>query len=69
MGCEVAKEIELEDPIENTAVALLRQAASKTNDATIDATTTTMTLAHSTVKEDLRNLAAGANPMALKRIM
>lgn len=68
-GVTIAKEIELEDPIENTAVALLRQAASKTNDAAGDGTTTATVLAHALVKQGLRNLAAGANPIALKRGM
>ncbi|MEM8806957.1 MAG: chaperonin GroEL, partial [Cyanobacteria bacterium P01_G01_bin.38] len=66
-GVTIAKEIELEDNIENTAVSLLRQAASKTNDAAGDGTTTATVLAHAIVKEGLRNVAAGANPIALKR--
>ncbi|MEM8806881.1 MAG: chaperonin GroEL [Cyanobacteria bacterium P01_G01_bin.38] len=66
-GVTIAKEIELEDHIENTGVALLRQAASKTNDAAGDGTTTATVLAHGIVKEGLRNVAAGANPVALKR--
>ena len=66
-GITIAKEIELEDHIENTAVSLLRQAASKTNDAAGDGTTTATVLAHSMVKEGLRNVAAGANPISLKR--
>ncbi len=66
-GVTIAKEIELEDHIENTAVSLLRQAASKTNDAAGDGTTTATVLAHAIVKEGLRNVAAGANPIALKR--
>ena len=63
----IAKEIELEDNIENTGVALIRQAASKTNDAAGDGTTTATVLAHAIVKEGLRNVAAGANAIALKR--
>jgi chaperonin GroEL len=66
-GITIAKEIELEDHIENTAVSLLRQAASKTNDAAGDGTTTATVLAHAMVKEGLRNVAAGANPISLKR--
>ncbi len=66
-GVTIAKEIELEDHIENTAVSLLRQAASKTNDAAGDGTTTATVLAHAIVKEGLRNVAAGANAIALKR--
>ncbi len=66
-GVTIAKEIELEDHIENTGVSLIRQAASKTNDAAGDGTTTATVLAHAMVKEGLRNVAAGANPIALKR--
>jgi chaperonin GroEL len=66
-GVTIAKEIELEDHIENTGVSLIRQAASKTNDAAGDGTTTATVLAHAIVKEGLRNVAAGANPIALKR--
>jgi chaperonin GroEL len=66
-GVTIAKEIELEDHIENTGVALIRQAASKTNDAAGDGTTTATVLAHAIVKEGLRNVAAGANAISLKR--
>ncbi|MEM9216493.1 MAG: chaperonin GroEL [Cyanobacteria bacterium P01_F01_bin.150] len=66
-GVTIAKEIELEDHIENTGVSLIRQAASKTNDAAGDGTTTATVLAHALVKEGLRNVAAGANAIALKR--
>ena len=66
-GVTIAKEIELEDNIENTGVSLIRQAASKTNDVAGDGTTTATVLAHAIVKEGLRNVAAGANPIALKR--
>ncbi|ABG53320.1 chaperonin GroEL [Trichodesmium erythraeum IMS101] len=66
-GVTIAKEIELEDHVENTGVSLIRQAASKTNDAAGDGTTTATVLAHAMVKEGLRNVAAGANPIALKR--
>jgi chaperonin GroEL len=66
-GVTIAKEIELEDHIENTGVSLIRQAASKTNDAAGDGTTTATVLAHAIVKEGLRNVAAGANAISLKR--
>jgi chaperonin GroEL len=66
-GVTIAKEIELEDHIENTGVSLIRQAASKTNDAAGDGTTTATVLAHAIVKEGLRNVAAGANAIQLKR--
>ncbi len=66
-GVTIAKEIELEDHVENTGVALIRQAASKTNDTAGDGTTTATVLAHSLVKEGLRNVAAGANAIELKR--
>ena len=68
-GVTIAKEIELEDHVENTGVALIRQAASRTNDAAGDGTTTATVLAHAMVKEGLRNVAAGANAIALKRGM
>ncbi len=66
-GVTIAKEIELEDHVENTGVALIRQAASKTNDAAGDGTTTATVLAHAMVKEGLRNVAAGTNAISLKR--
>lgn len=66
-GVTIAKEIELEDHIENTGVALIRQAASKTNDAAGDGTTTATVLAHAMVKAGLRNVAAGANAISLKK--
>ncbi|MBD2472850.1 chaperonin GroEL [Nostoc sp. FACHB-145] len=66
-GVTIAKEIELEDHVENTGVSLIRQAASKTNDAAGDGTTTATVLAHAIVKEGLRNVAAGANAIQLKR--
>jgi chaperonin GroEL len=66
-GVTIAKEIELEDNVENTGVALIRQAASKTNDAAGDGTTTATVIAHAMVKEGLRNVAAGANAISLKR--
>lgn len=66
-GITIAKEIELQDFIENTGVSLIRQAASKTNDITGDGTTTSTVLAHAMVKRGLCNIAAGANPVVLKR--
>ena len=66
-GVTIAKEIELEDHVENTGVSLIRQAASKTNDAAGDGTTTATVLAHAMVKAGLRNVAAGANAISLKR--
>ncbi len=66
-GVTIAKEIELEDHVENTGVALIRQAASRTNDSAGDGTTTATVLAHAIVKEGLRNVAAGANAISLKK--
>ena len=66
-GVTVAKEIELEDPFENMGAQLLKEAATKTNDIAGDGTTTSTVLAHAIVSEGLKTLAAGANPMLLKR--
>lgn len=66
-GVTVAKEIELEDPFENMGAQLLKEAATKTNDIAGDGTTTSTVLAHAIVTEGLKSLAAGANPMLLKR--
>ena len=66
-GVTVAKEIELEDPFENMGAQLLKEAATKTNDIAGDGTTTSTVLAHAIVNEGLKTLAAGANPMLLKR--
>ncbi len=66
-GVTVAKEIELEDPFENMGAQLLKEAATKTNDIAGDGTTTSTVLAHAMVTEGLKTLAAGANPMMLKR--
>jgi chaperonin GroEL len=66
-GVTVAKEIELEDPYENMGAQLLKEAATKTNDIAGDGTTTSTVLAHAIVTEGLKNLAAGFNPMLLKR--
>jgi len=66
-GVTVAKEIELSDPYENMGAQLLKEAATKTNDVAGDGTTTATVLAHSMVTEGLKMVAAGANPMLLKR--
>lgn len=66
-GVTVAKEIELEDPFENMGAQLLKEAATKTNDIAGDGTTTSTVLAFSIVTDGMKNLAAGANPMLLKR--
>lgn len=66
-GVTVAKEIELEDPFENMGAQLIKEAASKTNDVAGDGTTTATILAQAIVEEGLKNIAAGANPMILKK--
>lgn len=66
-GVSVAKEIELEDPIENLGAQMVKEVASKTNDIAGDGTTTATVLAQAIVREGLKNVAAGANPMDLKR--
>ncbi len=66
-GVTVAKEIELKDPFQNMGAQLLKEAATKTNDIAGDGTTTATVLAQAIVNEGLRNVAAGANPMLLKR--
>lgn len=66
-GVTVAKEIELEDPFENMGAQLLKEAATKTNDIAGDGTTTATVLAQAIVNEGLKNVAAGANPMLLKK--
>ncbi len=66
-GVTVAKEIELEDPYENMGAQLLKEAATKTNDIAGDGTTTATVLAQNITHEGLKNIAAGANPMLLKR--
>ena len=66
-GVTIAKEIELPEPFENMGAQLLKETASKTNDAAGDGTTTSVVLAQSIITEGFRNVAAGANPMALKR--
>ncbi|SOD85680.1 chaperonin GroEL [Streptomyces sp. Ag109_G2-15] len=66
-GVSIAKEIELEDPFEKIGAELVKEVAKKTDDVAGDGTTTATVLAQALVKEGLRNVAAGANPMALKR--
>src|SRR5450432_3377883 len=66
-GVTVAKEIELEDPIENMGAQMVKEVASKTADIAGDGTTTATVLAQSIISEGLKNVAAGANPMDLKR--
>jgi chaperonin GroEL len=68
-GVTIAKEIELEDPWENMGAQLAKEVATKTNDVAGDGTTTATVLARSMVKHGMRNVAAGANPMGLKRGM
>src|SRR6185369_6643099 len=66
-GVSIAKEIELEDPWEKIGAELVKEVAKKTDDVAGDGTTTATVLAQALVREGLRNVAAGANPMSLKR--
>ncbi len=66
-GVSIAREVELSDPFENMGAQLVKEVATKTNDIAGDGTTTATVLAQALVREGLRNVAAGANPMALKR--
>ncbi|HEY3688156.1 MAG TPA: TCP-1/cpn60 chaperonin family protein, partial [Streptosporangiaceae bacterium] len=66
-GVSIAKEIELEDPWEKIGAELVKEVAKKTDDVAGDGTTTATVLAQALVREGLRNVVAGANPMALKR--
>jgi chaperonin GroEL len=66
-GVTIAKDIELPDPFENMGVQLVKEAATKTNDACGDGTTTSTVLAHAIISEGFKNVAAGAEPIALKR--
>ena len=68
-GVTIAKEIELKDQFENMGAQLVREVATKTNDAAGDGTTTATVLAQALVTEGMKNVAAGANPMDLKRGM
>ncbi|MFN8785983.1 MAG: chaperonin GroEL, partial [Pseudanabaena sp.] len=66
-GVSIAKEIELEDPLENAGAQLIREVASKTNDVAGDGTTSATVLAQEFIREGLRNVAAGANPVGVRR--
>src|SRR5512147_799586 len=66
-GVTIAKEIEVEDRFENMGAQLVREVASKTNDVAGDGTTTATVLAQAIVREGLRNVAAGSNPMGVKK--
>src|SRR5690242_5965226 len=66
-GVTIAKEVELSDPYENMGAQLAKEVATKTNDIAGDGTTTATVLAQAMVREGLRNVAAGAQPLALKR--
>ena len=66
-GVTIAKEVELEDPFENMGAQLVKEVATKTNDVAGDGTTTATVLAQAIVREGLRNVSAGANPMAVKK--
>src|SRR6184192_2164885 len=66
-GVTIAREIDLPEPFENMGAQLLKEVATKTNDVAGDGTTTATVLAQAIVNEGLRNLAAGANPMILRR--
>ena len=66
-GVTIAREIEVEDPFENQGAQLVREVATATNDVAGDGTTTATVLAQAIVREGLKNVAAGANPMGLKR--
>ena len=66
-GVTIAKEIELEDPFENMGAQLVKEVATKTNDVAGDGTTTATLLAQAIIREGIKNVAAGANPMVLKK--
>ena len=66
-GVTIAKEIELDDPFENMGAQLVKEVATKTNDVAGDGTTTATLLAQAIIREGLKNLAAGANPMVMKK--
>ena len=68
-GVTIAKEIELEDPFENMGAQIIKEVASKTNDVAGDGTTTATVLAQAMVHEGMKNLAAGANPIILRKGM
>ena len=66
-GVTIAKEIELEDPMENMGASLVREVATRTNDAAGDGTTTATLLAQALIREGMKNVTAGANPMVLRK--
>ena len=66
-GVTIAKEVELEDPFENMGAQLVKEVATKTNDVAGDGTTTATLLAQALVREGMKNVAAGANPMVVKK--
>ena len=66
-GVTIAKEVELEDPFENMGAQLVKEVATKTNDVVGDGTTTATVLAQAMIREGLKNVAAGANPMVVKK--
>ena len=66
-GVTIAKEIELDDPFENMGAQLVKEVSTKTNDAAGDGTTTATLLAQALIREGMKNIAAGANPMDVKR--
>ena len=66
-GVTIAKEIELEDPMENMGASLVKEVATKTNDAAGDGTTTATLLAQAFIHEGMKNIAAGANPIILRK--
>ena len=68
-GVSIAKEIELDDPFENMGAQLVREVSTKTNDVAGDGTTTATLLAQAMIREGLKNLAAGANPVVMKKGM
>ena len=68
-GVTIAKEIELDDPYENMGARLVKEVSTKTNDVAGDGTTTATVLAQSMIKEGVKNVAAGGDPMAIKRGM
>ena len=67
-GVTIAREIELEDAVENMGAQVVKEVASKTNDVAGDGTTTATLLAQSIIREGFKNVAAGANPMIIKRV-
>lgn len=68
-GVTIARDIELEDPFENMGAQLVKEVSIKTNDVAGDGTTTATVLAQAMINEGMRNVAAGANPMVLKKVL